>query len=118
MTKTEQERRISELVNPYLVAGRLRKCQALVAVVLGKINADEASQMTEEQWLITTMAARVNPPSVDTRAMVIEALRQAEAMATRGPSATGTDFPAEEECSTMGPPAWAEDTLAPRRMRR
>src|SRR5690242_5978076 len=60
---------------------RERKAHALAETLIAcGLTADQVERLaTEETWRLATMTAKVLPPSVATRRMVIEIMRQREA---------------------------------------
>lgn len=67
-------------VNEYQEAARLKKAMALTnALVAGKITADLARAMDENEWQLVAWKANQKLPSPTTRDMVILQLEQMEA---------------------------------------
>ncbi len=65
--------------NTTLLNARLRKSNALlILLVRSRINAELAQLMTESEWKDVARAARVIPPSVETRRIVLDQMRQME----------------------------------------
>jgi hypothetical protein len=61
---------------PHEALARSRKAHALTtALQRHGIRADEAINFTPDQWVVVANAAKVNPPSTMTIALVIEWLR-------------------------------------------
>ncbi len=59
---------------------RLTKASALASIILrAGGTADKARHMTDEDWDRTRLIACVNPPSADTKALVVSLLEQREA---------------------------------------
>ncbi len=71
--------------NPYEIAGRAAKTAKFVAALqAGKIDADAAESMWDLEWtLVSNALGMKKPPSVETRAAVIKALRFAESLTER-----------------------------------
>lgn len=72
----------------YKEAAQLKKARALREVLNDiPISVGELREYGDEQWLILAKAAGVNPPSQQTRDLVIFGLEEAEYWKTHGPLA-------------------------------